>query len=472
MSIGTIILMLLLQFLLIFINAFFASAELAVMQLSPNRLRRQEEEGDKKAGKILRFVEESSDFLSTIQIAITLVNFLGGAVAADNFAGPLVSWVYDTLGFQALSRGALNSIALVLITLVVSYFTLVLGELVPKQLALAQPYKVASITTGVIGGMSVVMRPVIKLLSASTAAVLRLFGIRGVRDEELVTEDEIRMLVDVGHESGTIDSEEKAMIDNVFELDNTIARDVMTHRVDVVAIEADAEVDEVVQIIEESGMSRYPVYDDSLDDILGILNARTYLLNLRDEHPKTIRQMLRPACFVPETVPADTLLRDMQRRKDHMAVVVDEYGGFSGLVSMEDLIEEIVGSIYDEFDAAEEPEIRKIGENLWRVAGETDIEVLEEEFDVEMPEDREYDTLGGLVFSQLSAIPADGTEVDVEAYGLRIHTEPIEDHHVQWAKVSVLPKPVEEEEEENGKDERKKREDRKRSSDSKSQNDE
>lgn len=454
MPVSTIIWMLLLQLVLIFINAFFASTELAVMQLSPAKLRRQIEEGDKKAARVLKMVEEPSNFLSTIQIGITLAGFLASAFAADNFAAPLVNWIYNTIGFTALPMATLNTVAILVITLLLAYFTLVLGELVPKQVALFKPYPVAKFTSGVISGLSVVMKPFIKLLSASTTLVLRLFGIRGKRGEEAVTEDEIRMMVDVGHESGTIDSEEKAMIDNVFDLGNTIARDLMTHRVDVVAIEADAGADEIASVIADSGMSRFPVYDDSLDDILGILNARTYLLNLRNKTPNTVRDLLRPACFVPETVRADVLLRDMQKRQDHLALVLDEYGGFSGIVTMEDIIEEIVGNIYDEFDAPDEPELYKLGENEWRIAGDTDVEDIEKELSIKLPDDREYDTLGGLVFSQLSSIPDEGEEVEVDIYGLHIHTEPIEDHHVEWARVSLLPPEVEEDEEEDERDER------------------
>ncbi|MGD9559959.1 MAG: hemolysin family protein [Oscillospiraceae bacterium] len=439
MTAGTLVGRLILQLVLIFVNAFFAATELAVMQLSANKLRVMADEGDRAAPRMLKLVESPSNFLSTIQIGITLAGYLGSAFAADAFAAPLVNWVYNGLGFTSLSPATLNTITLVLITLVLSFFTLVLGELVPKQIGLFKPYQVARVTTGVIAALAVVMKPAIKLLSATTNGVLRLFGISGERGQEAVTEDEIRMMVDVGHESGTIDPEEKAMIDNVFELDNTIARDVMTHRVDVVAIEADATEDEIVQIIAESGMSRFPVYDDSLDDVLGVLSSRSYLLNLREENPKSVRELLRPARFVPETVPADILLRDMQQCKDHLAIVLDEYGGFSGLVSMEDLIEEIVGNIYDEFDAPEEAEIHQLGENLWRVAGDTDIETLEEELGVKLPDDREYDTLGGLVFSRLSTIPADGEEVEVDAEGMHIHTEPVEDHHVEWARVSLLP---------------------------------
>lgn len=471
LSAGQLIGMIALQLVLIFINAFFASTEIAVLQLSPNKLRRQVEEGDKHAARILKLVEEPSNFLSTIQIGITLAGFLASAFAADNFAGPLVHWVYYTLGFTALTEATLNTIAIIFITIILSYFTLVLGELVPKQIGLHKPYQVAKVTTVVIAGLAVIMKPLIKLLSTSTTGVLRLFGIRGPRGEEAVTEDEIRMMVDVGLESGTIDTEEKVMIENVFELDKTIARDVMTHRVDVVSIEADAEPDEIVAIIEESGMSRYPVYDDSLDDILGILNARTYLLNLRSQNPKTVRELLRSACFVPETVPADLLLRDMQQRKDHLALVLDEYGGFSGVVTLEDIIEEIVGNIYDEFDAPDEPEIYKLEDNLWRIAGDTDIETIEDELGVTLPEEREYDTLGGLVFSQLRSIPAEGEEVEVDVYGLHIHTDPIEDHHVECALVSLLP-PEEEESREEQDDGENHREKRKREKEQKSEEDE
>ncbi len=424
LSAGQVIAMLAVQLLLILINAFFAATELAVMQLSPSRLRRMAEEGDKAAPRMLRMVEKPSGFLSTIQIGITLAGFLASAFAADSFAPPLSRWFVGITGMGPDAFGTMNTVAIILIAIVLAYFTLVLGELVPKQIALHNPYKVARLSTGVISGMAVFMKPLVWLLSVSAKGVLRLFGIKGERSEEAVTEDEIRMMVDAGHEKGTIEAEEKAMIDNVFELDKTIARDVMTHRVDVVGIEADASDGEIFAIIAGSGLSRYPVYDDSL------------------------RELMRPARFVPETVRADVLLRDMQRTKDHLAIVLDEYGGFSGVVSMEDLIEEIVGSIYDEFDAPDDDAIQKLEENLWRIAGDADIEDIEEALGVKLPEEREYDSLGGLVFSQLSSIPADGEEVTVDAEGLHIQTEPVIDHHVEWARVSVNAPPPEENEEE------------------------
>lgn len=457
MSPGVLIGTLALQVVLILANAFFASTEIAVLQLSANKLRRMVEEGDRAAGRILRLVESPSNFLSAIQIGITLAGLLGSAFAADNFADPLSGWLYNTVGFTSLPYAVLRTVIIILITILLAFFTLVFGELVPKQLALHKPYEVAKLTTPVVTGITVFLKPVIWLLSASSRLVLRIFGIRGESREEAVTEDEIRMMVDVGHESGTIDPEEKEMIDNVFELDVTIARDIMTHRVDVVAVEADMEPDEVIALIDESGKSRFPVYDDSFDDILGVLNSRTYLLDIHTDAPKPMRELLRPACFVPETVKASTLLRDMQQRKDHMAIVLDEYGGFSGIVTMEDIIEELIGNVYDEFDEAEEPEIIEVSENLWRIAGDTDIEEIEDELGVSLPEEREYDTLCGLVFSQLSSIPADGEVVEMDVEGLHIHTEPVVDHHIDWAMVSVLP-PAEEEEEDEGKKKNGKRE--------------
>ncbi len=453
MTAGKLVGTLVLQLVLILVNAFFAASEIAVLQQNPNKLRKMAEEGDKTAARILKMAESPSGFLSSIQIGITLAGFLGSAFAANTYVDPLVAWLYGPAGFTAISQNVMQVLMLVLVTIVLSYFTLVLGELVPKQIALNKPFAVAKVTTSFIRGFAVATKPIVALLSVSTRLVLGLFGIKTERNEDAVTEDEIRMMVDVGHESGTIDSEEKEMIDNVFELDTTLARDVMTHRVDVVAIEADESVDDIVDIIAESGVSRFPVYDDSYDDILGVLNARTYLLNLRAKKPLPLRDMLRPACFVPETVKADVLLRDMQQRKDHMAIVLDEYGGFSGVVTLEDLIEEIVGNIYDEFDAPEDEAIVQVEENLWRIAGDTDIDTVEDELDVRMPSDREYDTLGGLVFSRLSSIPDDGKDIELDAEGLHIHTAPVEDHHVPWAMVSVIPPPEEEAGEEGDEDE-------------------
>ena len=256
-----------------------------------------------------------------------------------------------------------------------------------------------------------------------------------------VSEDNIMAMVEEGEESGAIQSNEKEFIENVFEFDNTTAKDVMVHRTDMVSLPADASEDEILAAIRQSGLSRFPVYGSDIDDIVGILSTRDYLLNFREEEPRSLGELLRPAYFVPETVAADVLFRDMQGKKTHLALVVDEYGGTSGLVTLEDLLEELVGNIYDEFDPQEEQEIIQMDELRWRVSGSADLEELAKAMEFELPEDeeRDYDTLGGLVFSQLSVIPEDGSRPLVEALGLRIQVEELCDRRVEWALVERLP---------------------------------
>jgi putative hemolysin len=258
--------------------------------------------------------------------------------------------------------------------------------------------------------------------------------------EEQVSEDNIMAMVEEGEESGAIQSNEKELIENVFEFDTMTARDVMIHRTDMVTLSLEDDEETILETIRQSGLSRFPVYQDDVDDIVGILSTREYLLNFRMPEPKPIRDLLRPAYFVPETVPADVLFRDMQGKKTHMALVVDEYGGTSGLVTMEDLLEELVGNIYDEFDPQEEQDIIRLEEDKWRVSGSADLKELAEVIDIPLPEaeDRDYDTLGGLVFSQLSVIPEDGSRPVVEALGLRIKVEELCDRRVEWALVEKL----------------------------------
>ena len=255
-----------------------------------------------------------------------------------------------------------------------------------------------------------------------------------------VSEDNIMAMVEEGEESGAIQRNEKELIEHVFEFDTMTAKDVMVHRTDMVALALDEDEEHIVDTIRQSGLSRFPVYQEDVDDIIGILSTREYLLNFRLPNPKSTKELLRPAYFVPETVPADVLFRDMQSRKIHMALVVDEYGGTSGLVTLEDLLEELVGNIYDEFDPQEEQDIIRLEENKWRVSGSADLEELAAAVGIDLPEDeeRDYDTLGGLVFSQLSVIPEDGSRPVVEAMGLRIRVEELCDRRVEWALVEKL----------------------------------
>ncbi len=427
---------LLLQFVLIFFNAFFACGEIAILQLNENKLRKQAEEGDKKAGKLLALASSPNKFLSTIQIGITLAGFLGAAFAADNFASLLTDWLLS-VGLN-MSRNALNTLCVVIITIVLSYFTLILGELVPKRVAMQKPEAVANIVGPVILKLAAIFRPIVFFLSKSTNGVLRLIRINPNAQGDEVTEEEIRMMVDIGEETGAIDTSEREMIENIFEFNNISAEDVMTHRTDVTSIWVDEENREILSIILETGLSRFPVYDEDNDDIIGVLNTRDYLLNSAKEDKKTVRELMRPAYFVPESVQADVLFRDMQKSKVHMAVVVDEYGGMAGIVTMEDLLEEIVGNIYDEFDPPKETEIEQIGENLWRVSGTAELEALEEATDTEIPQKEEYDTLGGLIFSQFSSIPQDGSQPEVTIGQLKIAVETILDHRVESALVEKL----------------------------------
>ncbi|NLI20185.1 MAG: HlyC/CorC family transporter [Clostridiales bacterium] len=432
---------LLIQLILILINAFFAATEIAVISLNDNKVRKLAEEGDKKAAVMLKLAEAPNDFLSTIQVCITLSGFLASAFAANSFASRLSQALRDA-GFTLLSPEALNTLCLVVITLVLSYFTLVLGELTPKRIAMQNPEKIARFSSGVICAVQKIFKPIVWLLSVSTNAMLRLFRVNPSAAGDKVTEEEIRMMVDIGGESGTIQQDERTMIENIFEFNNSTAESVMVHRMDVVALQAEETDEEILQTIRDSGLSRFPVYDEDIDDIVGVLNTRDFLLNTQSQPRKPLRELLRPAYLVPETVQADALFRDMQKRKVHMAIVVDEYGGMSGIVTMEDLLEEIVGNIYDEFDPAEESEIVQLEENLWRCDGTVDLETLADALDIELPLDEEFDTLGGMIFSRFTAIPEDGSKPEVDAYGLHIQVEELNEHRVEQALVSkILPDP-------------------------------
>lgn len=258
--------------------------------------------------------------------------------------------------------------------------------------------------------------------------------------EDEVSHDEIMAMVEEGEESGTIETSEKELIENIFEFNTTTAEDVMVHRTDMVTLSVQDDHETILNIIRESGRSRFPVYQEDADDIIGTLSTREYLLNATLEHPLPLRELLRPAYFVPESVRADVLFRDMQNKKVHMALIVDEYGGTSGLVTMEDLLEEIVGNIYDEFDPQDEQEIIQQGDNLWKVSGSTDLEELCKALG--LPFRREdaldFDTLGGLIFSNLSVIPQDGSHPVVEAMGMRIRVEELCERRVEWAMVEKL----------------------------------
>ena len=440
----TIVFQLLVQVILILINAFFAATEIAVISLNANKLRKLEEEGDKLAPKLLHMVEDSSGFLSTIQIAITLSGFLGAAFAGDAFAEYLTAWLLS-LGV-GIPASVLDTISLVVVTIILSYFTLVFGELVPKRIAMQKSMEMARLSCRVVSAIATIAKPVVKLLSLSTNGVLRLLRMKTDVEEEQVTEDEIRMMIDLGNESGSINEDEKELLHNVFDFSDQTVSDVMTHAADVESISVDATREEVLDTIRSTGLSRFPVYGEDESDILGVLNTRDFLVDWVSDGTKSVRDLIRPAYLVPESLSADDLLRDMQIKKIHLAVVLDEYGELAGVITVEDLLEEIVGNIYDEFDPAEPQELEQLGENLWRVSGSLSVEDLAEELDMELPEDEDYDTVGGMLLSCLRTIPEDGSRPLVQVHGLELQAEKVEDHRIRSVLVRKLPDDTEEQE--------------------------
>lgn len=428
-----------LQLLLILLNAFFAATEIAFVSLNENKLKYQAEDGDKKAKKMLKMVQEPTGFLSTIQIGITLAGFLGSAFAADSFSDRLVNWLINLFNLAESARPTLDAVAVIVITLILSYFTLVLGELVPKRIAMKNSEKFARTVCGFINGLATVLKPIVWFMTVSTNGVLRLCGINPKEEEETVSEDDIRLMIDIGEEKGTIDADEKEMIENIFEFGDTTINEIMIHRTAVTFIDVSSTHDEIMNIIEESGYSRFPVYEDNVDNIIGILRAREYLLETKKNDNINVKSLLKPAKFVHESVRADVLFKDMQKTHVHMSIVVDEFGGTSGIITLEDLLEEIVGNIYDEYDEQNKPDIVQLEDNLWRIAGTTQLDDICETLDIDIDyETEEYKTLSGMVFSEMPSIPDDGTLPEVEVKGLKIKVEKIVDLKVESALVSKL----------------------------------
>ena len=432
----TVIWQILVQVILIALNAFFAASEIAVISLNEVKLRRQMEEGDKKASKLLRMMEDSTKFLSTIQVGITLAGFLGSAFAADSFSDPIVNWLVDTCKVTLLSRATLDTLAVIVITIILSFFTLVFGELVPKRIAMRNPDKLARRVCGFISGLSKVMHPVVWFLSVTTNGVLRLFGINPHESTEDVSEEDILDLVDAVEEQGEIDNDTKEMIENVFEFDNTAVDAIMTRRSDMTVIYETNTSEEILQIIQESGFSRFPVCGEDTDDIKGILLAREYLFALREDPDCKLTELVQKVKFVPDTLPANRLFRDMRESKVHMAIVVDEYGQTAGLVTMEDLLEEIVGNIYDETDEPEIPDITEVAPNQWNIVGTTPIEDVEETVDMKLRgEEDTYDTFGGFIIANLAYIPQDGEQPEFTFENLTVKVQEISEKRILMTEV-------------------------------------
>ena len=423
---------LVLQFILLFVNAVFASAEIAVISMNDNRIAKMMLEGDKRAIRLSKLTEQPSQFLSIIQIAITLAALLGGAFAAENFASRLTNLLIN-IGVN-IPFSVLNSVSVVLITLLLSYVTLVLGELVPKRVAMKNAERLALSLSGLLYFISKIFAPLVWLLTASTNGVLRLLRIDPNAADDEVTEEDIRMMVDVGSEKGSINESEKEMIQNVFEFDNKTAEEVMTHRTEAVILWLDETEEEWDNKISESRHSRYPVCDGSADNVIGVLHVKEYYTIEDKSRENIMKNAVKPAYYVPETVRTDVLFQNMKKSRNHFAVVFDEYGGMSGIITMNDLLEQIVGDIDDDYLTPEEEEIKQIGDNTWKIKGSAYLDDVSKELGVSLP-DEDFDTFGGLVFGILGIIPEDGSTLELEEYGLKIVVTEIKGRRLETATV-------------------------------------
>jgi len=426
------------QFILIFINAIFACAEISVISLKDSKLEKLASSGDKRAIRLTKLTEQPSRFFATIQVGITLAGFLGSAFAADNFSDRLANWLVD-IGVN-ISINTLDKISVIFITLLLSYFTLILGELVPKRIAMRKAEQISLAMSGLIYFISKLFAPIVWLLTASTNALLKLIGIDPHASDDTITEEEIRMMVDKGSENGAINSEEKQLIQNVFEFDDKTAEDVMTHRTDVVMLWLDDSEEQWEETIYNNKHTYYPVCDKSTDDIIGILKVRDYLMLKDKSREKVIQKAIRPAYFVPETVRADLLFRNMKTTRNHFAIVLDEYGGMVGIVTMNDLLEQIVGDfVDDDSPEVEEKMIEQIDSNTWNVHGSASLEDISKELGILLPYE-DYETLGGLVFGLMGYIPDDGSTPEINEFGLSIKVTEIKDHQLERAIVTLVEK--------------------------------
>lgn len=416
--------------ILILLNAYFAATEIAFISLNDAKIEKEAKEGNKKAKNILKMLKSPSKFLATIQIGITLAGFLSSAFASDAFADKLAPVLNSWMPFFSLE--AWRGISIILITIILSFFTLVFGELVPKRLAMKYYEKISYATIGVIRGISIITAPFVKLLTFSTNMVSKIFGV-GEAEEEVVTEEEIKMMIDEGEEKGTIERGEKQLLNNVFEFNDIIVSEVMTPRTEMYAIDINSDINDTLDEIDEFKYSRIPVYEDNIDDIKGILFVKDILKPLKNNKKVDIRKLIREPYFVPESKDIDELFKEMQQNKVQMAIVIDEYGGTAGLITMEDIIEELVGNIFDEYDD-EEIDYKKIDENTYILSGTITSYELKKIFDIELPEG-DYETLSGYLIDKLGRIPDEDEHPVIEDEHLTYKVEEIDDKRIKYVKV-------------------------------------
>ena len=408
---------LLLQVVLIALNAIFASAEIAVISTNETKLKKMAQDGDKRAGRLVNLTEQPARFLATIQVAITLAGMLSSAFAAESFAGPLAAALAATgIG---IPENVLKSVCLLVITVVLAYFNLVFGELVPKRVAMKKSESLA--------------------LGLSTNGILRLVGIDPNDNGEEVSEEEIRMMLEAGNEKGTFDEEEVEMIQNVFAFDDTSVEEVCTHRVDVVMLDMDDDMTVWEETIQNSRFTYYPISGEDDDDIIGVLDTKDFFRLADRSRESVMANAVDKPYFVPETVKADVLLTNMKRERKYFAILLDEYGGLSGIITLRDIMQLLVGDFYEEEEEVEEAEIVRTGDMEWKVAGSADLEEVAEALAVTLPVE-EYETFGGYICGVLGHVPDDGTSFLVDTEEIQIQVHNVDNHRILGTTVLVKPK--------------------------------
>lgn len=419
---------LLLQVVLIAINAIFASAEIAIVSMNELKLEKLADDGNKRAKRLMKLTSKPAGFLATIQVAITLSGFLGSAFAADNFSEILVEWLVGH--GVSVNASTLDTISVIVITLILSYLTLVFGELVPKRFAMKKTEQIALGLSGLIYVMSKLFTPIVWLLTASTNIVLRIFRIDPDSNEEEVSEEEIRMLVDMGSQKGIIDKSEQKMIVNVFEFDDKDAGEFSTHRKEILAINIDDDADKWMDIISQSTHSMYPVYKNSIDNVVAVLDSKKFF-RIKNRTRETIQKIaFSQPIYVPETMKIDVLFDLMQKSHNHFAVVLDEYGGTVGIITMNDLLEQLVGDLdNDKITAKAEPDIITLTDKSWKIKGCVSLDEVAEVTNTDLPVDT-YETLSGYIFGLYCTIPNDGTKFSVETDNLDIRVLDVKNHTV------------------------------------------
>ena len=416
--------------ILVFVNAFFAASEIAFISLNDAKIDVQAKEGNKKAKQIEKMLKTPSKFLATIQIGITLAGFLSSAFASDTFAEKLAPILFQCMPFFSL--GVWKSISIIIITIILSFFTLVFGELVPKRLAMKNYEKIAFGTIGIIRAISIITSPFVKFLTLVTNSISKLFGV-GENEEESVTEEEIKMMVDQGEEKGTIKEEEKELINNVFEFNDITVSEIMKHRKDIFAVDINISNDELMEELskEEYRYSRIPVYDETIDEIKGILYIKDVLKNIGKKNFK-VKNVVKDAYFVSQTRLINEVFKELQKNKMQIAIIIDEYGGTAGLITMEDILEELVGDIYDEYDK-EEKEFEKIDENTYIIVGSMPIYDVNKLLNANIPEG-DYDTLSGFLQEKLGRIPEEEEKPIIETKEVTYKIEKYEDKRILKVK--------------------------------------